>query len=144
MPSPGPAALRSALAVPYTVEGGHPTQFQADGQFITDLAAAIDAGWTCASPTTPSTFAEAFTAAFAHITGGGAPFLQCVASGLDDEVDAWIASWDSEAGIHTYAPSSASIVSRITGCSSLSSAGVTALAEAVADAFVASFEQEVG
>lgn len=143
MPSPGPAALRTALAVPVTVESGQTTQFSENGLFVGQLAAAMDAGWTCATPTTPSTFTSAFDAAFPHITGG-ALFLQCIASGLDDEVMAWVASWDSDVGIHTYTVNAASIYSRIMGCSPVNSAGTRALAQAVADAFMLGFGQETG
>lgn len=139
-------ALRPRLAVPFTVEGGYPTQFVnngADGKFIDKLANAIRNGWTCASPTTPSTFEAAFAAIFSY-TSNGAAFLEGIADGLDDEIDAWVASWNPTLGIHTYVVNAASIKSRIMAYSPVNSAGTNALAQAVADAFMAGFQQEVG
>ena len=143
MPSIGVAALKAALAVPVTVESGQSTSFSPTGLFIGQLAAAIHAGWTCASPTTPSTFVSAFTAAFPIITGG-AQYLNCIASGLDAEVAAWVASWNSVAGVHSYTVNATSIYGRITACSPVQSNATHALAQAVANAFMQGFGQEVG
>lgn len=143
MPSPGVAALKTTLAVPVTIENGKVTQFSETGIFIGHLAEAIDAGWTCASPTTPSTFQEAFAAKFTDISGG-AVYLTCLSTGLDAEVDAWVSSWDSQAMAHTFIVTAASIYSRVMTCSPVNSAGTRALAQAVADVFVGGFGQETG
>jgi hypothetical protein len=147
MPALAPRGIRIRLAVPFTVEGGHPTQFVnngADGGFIARLAIAMNAGWTCASPTTPSTFGPTFSAEFSDYTGPGAAFVTGIAAGLDDEIDDWVASWDSTLGIHTYVVNAASIKSRIMGYSQVNSVGTNALAQAVANAFMDGFLQEVG
>lgn len=122
------------------------TQMSSSGTTVTSLASAMDTGWTCASPTTPSTFETAFSAEFSYLSagGGGSGYLTCLAQALDAEVDLWVASWDTELGIHTYAPSASSIVSTAIGCSAAQSNAVDSFTQAVADTFVAYFVQEVG
>ncbi|MCW8965371.1 MAG: hypothetical protein OQK82_01590, partial [Candidatus Pacearchaeota archaeon] len=122
------------------------TQFVETYPTTQKLAAAIDAGWTSASPTTATTMAASFSAEFAGylFPGIGQTFIYCIASGIDAEIAAWVASWDTLAQIHTYPPNAASIISRIMACSPVQSAGAQAIAEAVADAFMAGFGQEVG
>lgn len=146
MPSPGQAAIASSIGTKsFTVEGGFVTQFQSTAEFIQDLATAINAGWTCASPTTPSTMAAAFTSQFAGMLAGvGKQVIDCIAAGIDAEIAAWVASWNTGTSTHTYVVNSASIVSRIQACSPVWSNGAKAIAEAVADAFMSGFGQEVG
>lgn len=145
MPSPGASSIAATIgAKTYTVEGGFVTQFVNPSSFVTSLATAMDAGWTSATPTTATTMAAAFTAEFASYAGNGRVFIDCVATGIDDETAAWVASWDSQASVHTYTVNAASIVSRIMACSPVQSAGAQALAEAAADAFMSGFGQEVG
>lgn len=145
MPSPGAASIAATIgAKAYTVEGGYATQFVDPSSFVTSLSVAMDAGWTSASPTTATAMAAAFSAEFSSYSGNGRTFIDCVASGIDDEVAAWVASWDVDLQVHTYTVNAASIVSRIMACSPVQSAGAQALAEVAADAFMSGFGQEVG
>ena len=147
MPSTGSAAIAAVIgAKTYTVEGGFNTQFVEAYPTTQKLAAAIHAGWTSASPTTPTTMAASFTAEFAGylLPGIGQAFFNCIASGIDAEIADWVASWAPVPQVHTYVPNAASIVSRIMACSPIQSAGTQALSEAAAEAFMAGFVQEVG
>lgn len=146
MPSIGAAAIASTIgAKSYTVEGGYPTQFVSSGAFVVKLANAIHAGWTSASPTTPTSMAASFSAEFAgYLLGNGLLFVNCIASGIDDETAAWVASWQPIPAVHSYTVTAASMVSRMMACSPVVSNGSRALAEVVADAFMSGFGQETG
>lgn len=146
MPSPGQSSIAGTLgAKTYTVDGGFDTQFNEQGTFVQKLATAIDSGWTCATPTTSTSMASAFDAELAnYLAGQGKQFVDCIAAGIDTEIDAWVASWDTKLQIHTFVVSAAGIVSRIQACAPIWSAGAQAVAESAADAFMSGFGQEVG
>lgn len=146
MPSIGQSAIANILgAKTYTVEGGFNTQFNVNGTTVQKLATAIDAGWTSASPTTPTSMAASFAAEFSsYLAGPGLVFIYCVAQGIDDETQAWADSWNPIPAVHAYTVNAASIVSRIMACSPVQSNGALAISEAVADAFMTGFGQEVG
>lgn len=146
MPSIGAAAIASTIgAKSYTVEGGFSTQFVSTAEFVVKLANAIHAGWTSASPTTPTTLSASFAAEFAgYLSGNGLLFVNCIATGIDDEIAAWVSSWEPVPAVHTFTVTAASIVSRIMACSPVVSNGSQALAEVVADAFMSGFGQETG
>jgi len=144
MPSPGASAIASSIGTKsFTVEGGFATQFVSTGEFVVKLSNAIHSGWTSASPSTPTTMATSFATEFStYLSGNGAVFVNCIASGIDAEIAAWAASWNGS--VHTFTVTAASIVSRIMACTPIVSNGAQALAEAVADAFMSGFGQEAG
>lgn len=169
MPTTGTDAIATKIGektftVMTTPEGDVTTTFSPQSGFVKKLAAAIDAGWTSASPSTPTTMADAFTQEFllgdelAYLAGNGAMFVECIATAIDQETTAWAGSWISETAQHTYTVSESSIVARAESCTALATAdpdaeppvppfwsnGAKALAEAVAAAFVAGFLQEEG
>ena len=146
MPSIGQSAIATILAKPYTVEGGFNVQVNVNGVFVQKLANAIHAGWTSASPTTPTTMGASFNTEFSNylFAGLGKVFVECIASGIDAEVAAWVASWDDINMIHTFTVSNASIYNRIMACSPYQSNGAKVFAQGAADAFMAGFGQEAG
>ena len=146
MPSIGQAAIATILAKPYTVEGGFNVQINVNGTFVQKLASAIHAGWTSSSPTTPTSMVSSFNAEFTgYLIGGlGKTYVECIASGIDAEVNAWVASWDNIALVHTYTVNAASIVGRIMACSPYISTGTQICADASAEAFMVGFGQEAG
>lgn len=151
MPSTGVTAIRAVLgaktfSLPWN-NTTYPAGFNVNGQNTIKVATAMHAGWTCATPTTPSAFAAAFVAQYAgYFTGSGNGYLftNCIATGLDAEVAAWVASWTTPANVHTYVVNAASITARIMACAPINTPGAVAMAEAVASAFMAGFGQEVG
>ena len=149
MPSPGITTLKSELAVPFTV-GGYATQIVLNGQFDTRLATAMHNGWTCATPTTPSQMEVNVITEFGSYVGISGSFgtgwqhLLCLGRGIDQEIDAWVASWNTTLGIHTFTVSAASIYGRIVACYPWNAPGPDAVAHAVANAFTTYFEQEIG
>ena len=148
MPSPGQETLATDLgSASYSMTHNGETltiSFNSDGDTIQRLATAMDSGWTITSPTSPTSFESTFNTEFSDILGQGKTFMDCIATALDTEVDVWIASWDTNSQTHTYVPSASTIKGNITSCSPVSSAGVEALAQKVADTFISYFEQEVG
>ncbi|NVK42110.1 MAG: hypothetical protein HWE39_12790 [Oceanospirillaceae bacterium] len=144
MPSPGTAAIEQAIAgTQFDVEG-ETTEFKEGSLIVVQLGRAIDAGWTSASPSTSTTMAATFASEFSNVAGVGLTAMNAIATGIDQEVAAWIASFNPVAGVHAYAPTAASIKSKILAASPVSSNGMTALAQAVADAFIDGFDPMVG
>lgn len=146
MPSPGASTLASQIApLTFVVEGGFETTLQSGWHTATRVARAMHNGWTCASPTTPSTMTASFASEFADIRSSIGPgYLHAIGIGIDAEIQQWVASWQHEPHIHAYVPSAASIYSRIMAASPWDSAAIRALSQRVADVFMASFVQEVG
>lgn len=146
MPSPGTSAIEDAIAgTSFEVEGTTTvTEFKAGSILVVQLGKAIDAGWTSASPANPTTMAASFAATFTNLVGSGLAAINAIASGIDQEVALWVASFNPLTGLHTYAPTAAAIKSKILAASPVSSSGVSALAQAVADAFTSSFDPLVG
>jgi len=146
VPSIGQSAIATILAKPYVVEGGFAVQNNVNGTFIQKLAAAVHAGWTSVSPETPTSMSVSFSTEFNNylFAGIGLQYVNCIASGIDDEVNAWVASWNNVLLVHEYTVNAASIVSRIMACSPITSNGAQIFAEASAEAFMAGFGQEVG
>ncbi len=146
MPSPGSSSIAATIgAKTYTVEGGYNTQFIASSEYIQKLARALDVGWTSASPFVPTSMSAAFSGEFVgYLAGQGQLFVNCIASGIDQETAAWVSSWNPIAQVHTYVVNAGSIVGHIMGCSPVQSNGARALAEVCADAFMGGFGQEVG
>ncbi len=140
------------------------TQFNTKGEFVQKLATALNKGWTCAPPSTPTTMETEVTREFSldtdlpYLTGIGASLVKCIAIAIDNETSDWADSWSSETGTHTYVVSASNIVTGIKGCTKLAtedpeaeppvppfwSNGAKAVAEAVADAFMSGFGQETG
>lgn len=145
MSSPGKDTIATALGnKTYTVEGGFKTQFKADSETIQKLASAIDAGWTSSAPSTITTMATEIASKFSNTLGNGLAYLIALASAIDTETSKWAASFNPLTGLHTYAPTAAAIIATTLAASPIQSAGVTAMAEAVAQVFIDNFEQEVG
>lgn len=145
MPTPGAEALETAITgFTITVADGVTTEFKA-GPVSAALAEGMDAGWTCATPTTVSTMAATIGTAFADIAAGqGLASMVAIGTAIDAETAAWASSWNSTAQVHSYAPDADTISAAAVAASPVKSPGFTALAEAVAAAFVANFVQEVG
>lgn len=146
MPSPGADAIAATIgAKAFVVEGGLDAKFAANGELVQRLAEAVDAGWTSATPTTPTSMGAAFDGVLGdYVAGRGRQYIDCIADGIDQETADWVASWDTQAQAHTYVVNAASIVGRIQACAPLWSAGAQALAEAAAEAFMSGFVQEGG
>ena len=147
MPSPGISTLKSDLAFSYTVEGGFSTQIILDSETDVRLATGINNGWGSPYPTTPTTMEIAILAAFGGYvlpTGGGYQNLRAIGLGIDEEIAAWIASWDSIGMVHTYTVNPASIESRIISHYTINSNATAALALNVAQTFCNYFIQEGG
>lgn len=117
MPSPGPSALQETLGNVSIPLGNYPNMvILKDSQTVIRLAQGMHNGWPGLYPTTPSTCETAIEAAFDdYITGGWSSrcWLRALGKGIDLEIAAWVASWDTEAFIHTYAPSVGSIYGAI-------------------------------
>jgi len=145
MPSPGVADLKSALAAETFLVGAATVSFDADGEMITKLATAIDAGWTSSYPSTPTTMAAAFAAELAgYASGDGLAFLNSIASAIDADVALWVASYVAVTGLHSYVVNATAITAATLSSSPVSSPGVIALATAAGNAFAAEFVQEEG
>ena len=143
MPAPSVENTKTAIAVPYTVEGGFSTSIDIDSNFCVKFSNGFVNGWTCASPTTASSFETQIISAFgSYITGGsnGLLWITCIGRELDNEVIEWVDSWNSS--IHTYTPSSSAIVTRIEGCQPFSSNATTKMNQTIADWFITNFGQE--
>lgn len=145
MPTPGAEALETALTgFTITLTGGVTTEFKA-GPVSAALADGMDAGWTCATPTTVSTMSAAIGSAFAGMAAGqGLASMVAIGTAIDAEIAVWAASWNATAQVHSYAPAADTISAAAIAASPVKSPGFTALAEAAAAAFVANFVQEVG
>jgi len=149
MPSPGASQLAIDLEKTFSLtvpgEGTKLQTIKSDGLFIVKLSNAMNAGWTCASPTTPSTFVSSFGVEFAdYFPGIGLTFINCIATSLDAEIADWVASWVVVPGVHTYTVSADNIKGRINICKGYDSEGISAIRDTVADTFALHFEQEVG
>jgi hypothetical protein len=146
MPSPGASMLASQIApLTFTVEGGFETTLQSGWHTASRIASAMDTGWTCASPVTPSTMTGSFASEFADIRSSIGPgYLHAIGIGIDAEIQQWVASWQHEPHIHAYAPSASAIYRQIMAASPWDSAAIRALSQRVADVFIANFVQEVG
>lgn len=155
MPSPGESTIQSELAtVEFSVDsskGGTISQTIAfESVLAKTLAEGMHNGWTCAHPTTPSTFIPEIPDAFTNYVGGssnGNCWLEALGEGLDAEVDKWIDSYDSEADTHTYFPTIDSIISFVKGnydCGPGWSNGMQGVTYQCAETFVNYFEQDVG
>lgn len=148
MPSPGIPTLKNALTFPYTVEGGFATSMKYDSEVNDKLATAMHIGWTSSSPTTPTTMETAISAEFSSYVQTSGPYgtgwqhLLCLGIGIDEEIAAWVSSWNGT--VHTFTVTAASIESRIKACFPWSSNATDAIAQAVSQAFATYFEQEVG
>lgn len=144
MPSPGTSAIENAIAgTTFDVEG-ETTEFKAGSLLVVQLGSAIDAGWTSSSPAAPTTMAASFAATFTNLVGPGLVAMNAIASGIDQETAAWVASFNPLTGLHAYAPTATAIKSKILAACPVSSNGMTALAQAVADAFIDGFDPTVG
>lgn len=146
MPSLGQQSIAANIGdVPYSVEGGFETEIKQASMVVQKLATGMDTGWTSASPSTVTTMATTIPAAFNSFVIDGLEFLTAIGTGIDAETALWAASWNSTSATHLYIPSSASIMAKIQAASpTVWSAGAQALAQAATNAFLASFEQEVG
>lgn len=151
MPTPGAAALKAAFGdVAIPVSGFPGLIIDNDSDTITRLSQGMNDGWIPLYPTTVSQCETAIEAAFNSMIGAGWSsrcWLRALGKGIDNEIAAWVASWDSQAGVHTYAPSSASIYASIVseiGLCGYSNVHAFALAQAVADVWMGFFGQEAG
>lgn len=139
MPTPGADNIATSIVgMSYTVEGGVDTQFKETCDFVQELAAAMDAGWT-SSADTPTSMTTEFQSAFE----GYHEFVFCIATGIDQETAAWADTWDGSS--HSYAVTKEKIVNSIKACADpFWSNGAQAIAEAAADAFMSGFSQDSG
>lgn len=153
MPSPGQSAIATALGeatfdVEVTNEDdqteNRTQKFEKDGVFIQQLATAIHTGWTSVTPSTVTTMVTVFENVFTNLLGNGKNVVLAIAQGIDVEVAAWAASWDSTKAKHLYEPDADAIYDKIINAVPITSNGIEALAQAVADAFMAGFGQEAG
>lgn len=144
MPSPGTSAIAAILgAKSYTVEGNYTTNFDPQGEFVSKLATAMHTGWTSSSPSTGTSMSSAFSATFSgYLAGTGLLFINSIAQGIDEEIDAWVNSWNGSS--HSHGVTQNTITTRILALSPISSNGVQAITEVVAAAFMSGFGQEAG
>ncbi len=146
MPTIGKSAIAQKIAAKsFEVENtGATVQYQEDVDFVQRLANAIHTGWTSLTPVTPTAMLTSFASVFADYTGQGRAMLDAIATGIDQESSAWAASWNPTLAKHLYAPSAATIKSKILAASPFQSNAVTALAEATSEAYMSGFKQEEG
>jgi len=145
MPNPGQASIKAIIiSTPLSVKGFNTTFV--DGIFTNQLAQGISDGWGSLYPTTPSTCENGIDAALSSFINSGwegQDYIRCLGKGIDDEVQAWVSSWDNDDNIHYYAPSVGSIVASMKACFPRYNHTDT-LRTAVATAFMAYFVQEAG
>lgn len=146
MPSPGTSAIEDAIAgTSFEVEGTTTvTEFKAGSILVVQLGKAIDAGWTSTSPALATSMVLSFALEFKNLAGPGLASMNAIASGIDQETARWVASYNPLTSLHTYAPTAAAIKSKIIAASPVSSNGINALAQAVADAFIDGFDPTAG
>lgn len=145
MPSPGQSQLATDLECSFLFPPHGIFTFSSTTPFMQKLSTGLDNGWTCASPTTPSTFLTEITSIFAGYATVGAPgdlWVKCIATALDAEVTDWVNSWTGV--IHSYTVNATSIKTRIDTCAPFSTSAAIALRDSVADTFVLYFGQETG
>lgn len=153
MPSPGAESIKSSLletsyTLEQTVAGETRTltcQFADDAPVIDKLSAAMDTGWTSASPSASTTMAAAITSEFSYLSGApGLPFLVAIGTGIDTEVAKWVASWNPQSGIHTYAPQASAAFAVFVSSTSQRLVSMDALADTAINAFFDDFDQATG
>lgn len=145
MPSPGAGTLAAEITpLTFTVHGIS-TTLQPGWDTAARLGRALDAGWTCATPTTTSAMTSAMVAEFGHMSGGwGLVWARAIGIGIDAEVGLWVASWQNDPRIHAYAPSASSVYAAIDAACPYDSEAIRAINQRVADVFMSHFVQEVG
>lgn len=134
-----PNTISSSTEQPITV------QMSESGATVQGTSTDMHNGWTCSTPTTPSTFESEFTNGYVSTftnLGFGKDYIICIGTALDTEVDSWVASWDGS--IHSYTPTVESIMSTFDGCTQIRSNAAIYFAEKIATIFITYFEQEVG
>jgi len=153
MPSPGQSTIATALgSTTFDVEALDANgetytvaqQFNTDSEFVQQLATAMHTGWTSVSPSTVTTMVATFEPTFNHLLGQGKSVMLAIAQGIDAEVTLWAASWNSTRAEHEYAPDAASIYNQIQNSLPITSAGINAISQAAADAFMSGFEPTQG
>jgi hypothetical protein len=145
MPSPGSSAIAAAIAPLAFSVSGIATAIQPGWSTAVRLGRALDAGWTCASPSTSSTMTAAMAAEFSDMAGGwGLAWASAIGIGIDAETAAWAASWNDNAHLHTYAPSTSSVYAAIAAACPYDSEAIRAINQRVAEVFIADFVQEAG
>ena len=145
MSSPGKTQLATDLETTFVFAPHGTFTFASSTDFMQKLAEGMDNGWTCSSPTTPSTFVTEFAISFSGFMGGGSlgeTWMTCIATALDAEVSDWVASWTGV--VHTYVVSAANIIIRIDTCAPFVSSASDALRDSVANTFETYFGQETG
>ncbi|MGR6871240.1 hypothetical protein ACU6U9_02780 [Pseudomonas sp. HK3] len=146
MPSPGTAAIESAIAgTTFQVEGTDTTtEFKAGSILVVQLSKAIDAGWTSISPALTTSMVLSFALEFTNLVGPGLAAMNAIASGIDQETALWVASYNPLTGLHAYAPTAVSLKTKIIAASPIKSNGMNALADAITNAFIDGFDPKLG
>lgn len=152
MPSPGSSTIQAEIeTVTFKIKGANgeviSQEIATGSNLSTGMGIGMDKGWTCAHPTTPSTFTTEIPAAFWFSNSNGSCWLKAIGLGLDDEVDKWIASYVSASDTHTYFPEIGSIMSFIQSnysCGPGWSNAMDAVAYQCAETFVSYFVQDKG
>lgn len=151
MPSPGAVALQESIGnVAIPLIGFNGTTINKDSDFITRLSSGIHSGWGSLYPTTVSNCEVEIDNAMDGLIAPGwnaRCWVKSMGKGIDQEMAAWVASWNTSASTHDYAPSVDSIynsiISEIEICG-FSNSHAYPLPYAVATAWMASFGQESG
>ena len=114
MPAPAAQDVINVISVPYSING-LPIQINGTSEMATRIANGIVNGWG-AYPTTSSTFESELLSAFSGYLAAGSDgnaFIEGIGRGLDDEYNAWVASWSSTDNVHHYAPTASSVENSI-------------------------------
>lgn len=145
MPSPGASALQNELDdIAFVIHGEHSTVIKKTSSTIVSLAAAMDTGWTSATPATASTMVASFSIQFVALVGDGLDFMHAVAAGIDGEVALWIASFNAITSVHEYIPGASDIEDAIKALSPIESDGSNALVEKISSVFADNFDGAAG
>ena len=136
------------------------TRFDPDSKFVKMLAKALYDGWTSESPDKATTMEAKFKAEFGfdtdepYLKKHGKAFVECIATGIDDETGSWVKEYDEDTGSHDYQITKDTIIQAIKGCTMkvvtdaegnpVWPVGAKALTEAVATAFMNDFDQSKG
>jgi len=151
MPSPGATALKASMGdVQIPLAGFSNTKIDNNSDFINRLTLGMAAGWIPLYPTTVSNCEVEIENAFNGLVAAGwnsRCWLKSLGKGIDLEMAAWVASWNTATSMHDYAPSVDSIYNSIIAEIEIcvfSNSHAYPLPYAVAAAWMAHFVQEAG
>lgn len=144
MPSIGSTEIANTIGQASFMVADKQIQFVSDSDFVTRLANAMDSGWISESPDTATNMEAAIGSEFTAYGQEGLNSVKAIGTAIDAETAKWVASFDTNTSKHTYAPTAAVIQSAIIAAAPVKSNGMTALAEAVAQAFMSGFDPTQG